>query len=83
MNNADQVALYLASCIAATAHDFDKKSAAKGERVRHRKLCETAADVISGRAYPPRASGRHSTYDQKDVVDRLLEMAAVLRRYEE
>ena len=79
----DQVALYLASCIAATAHDFDKKSAPKGERIRHRRLCETAADLIRGKARVPPASGIHKTHDAEEVACRLDEMAAQLRQHED
>lgn len=75
----DAMSLYLADCIAATAHDFDKKSAPKGERVRHRQLCETAADVLRGKASVPR---RAEKLDADTVAKRLEEMAAMLRRYE-
>lgn len=75
----DQLTLYLASCIAATAHDYDKKSAPKGERKRHRQLCETAADIIRGRALLP----AHALQNDADSVAKNLEvMAAMLRRYE-
>lgn len=73
----DQVALYLADCIAATAHDFDKKSAAKGERERHRRLCETAADLILNKCSVPRP-----IRDAKTVAERLETMASNLRKYE-
>ena len=74
---ADALALYLADCIAATAHDFDKKSAPKGERMRHRRLCESAADLLSDKAPIP---GGHR--DLTSVVKRLNDMAQMLRRYE-
>lgn len=82
MTNAEQIALYLANCIAATAHDFDKKSAPKGERLRHRRLCETAADLIQGKISVPPASAFHRMHDASEVAARLDEMAAALRRYE-
>jgi hypothetical protein len=78
-----QVTLYLADCIAATAHDFDKKSAPKGERVRHRKLCETAADLIRGKMTVPRANSFHKEFDAEEVACRLDEMAALLRHHED
>lgn len=75
---ASALELYLADCIAATAHDFNKKSAPKGDRLRHRRLCETAADLISGKCCVP------SSYrDAESVVRRLTEMADMLRKYED
>lgn len=82
MNDPSQVILYLAECIAATAHDFDKRSAPKGERIRHRKLCETVADILAGKATVAKPL-RHVEYDKHKTIARLCDMAALLRSYEE
>lgn len=74
----EQIALYFAECIAATAHDFEKKSAPKGERVRHRQLCETVADILEGKAKPFSRPRRTEI-----VVDRLATSARALRRHEQ
>lgn len=71
----DTVVTYLADCIAATAHDFEKKSASKNERRRHRDLCVKVADIMEGKWFP---GGLYRNPD--DVVKRLREMAASLTK---
>lgn len=75
----DALTIYLADCIAATAHDFDKKSASKHERRRHRELCEKVANMLDGKLGPP-AHSKYQTPDQ--VAARLRSVAVMLAQHE-
>ena len=73
---ADPLALYFADCIAATAHDFDKKSASKHERKRHLELCAKTADMLEGKLSPP-----FRNREPDDVVKRLRSMVLMLEKH--
>jgi hypothetical protein len=77
MTRDERIMLYLAECIAATAHDFDKKSAPRGKRQRHRRLCLNVAGLLDGTRQAPlyRAS-------REEVANRLQDMAVALAKYD-
>ena len=74
-DQAETLLLYACDCIAATAHDFDKKSAPKHERMRHRNLCKMFADHLESKTSLPRAR------EKADIVKRLRDMADMLSKY--
>lgn len=59
------VALYLADCHAATAYSLPK-STSKSARSRFKSICETALNMIEGKAMP-----RRTMSTLADVADRL------------
>lgn len=71
----ERLLLYACDCIAATARDFDKKTAPKHARMRHRNICRIFADHLEGKTSLPTLRAKH------EVVKRLRDMADILSKY--
>ena len=74
-DTTDALILYFADCIAATAIDYDRKSAPKHARMRHRNICQMVADHLEGKR------GQPLKRDKAEVVKRLRNMANLLSKY--
>lgn len=75
MDPNERLLIYACDVIAATADDFNKKTATKTARARQRRICTMFADHLEGLSSLP------TQRNKADVVKRLRDMASRLSQY--